>query len=407
VRTRLRQAGLIAAAVALTLSGCASPTPTRSPASVPGPTFEASASLAAPSASPEAPSPSPSDLLAGWTKPVRIGLSTCNANGSASVGIDLNGAYHIAAGCDGRIRYLVSTGGEWVRGDVPAPQDRQESDPRLAFEGNTVYLANTRSVSASCGDLPPDSWVYYRQRTLPDTAWSAPVQLGVKGYGLQSFRQDRGTVFATVRASGSGGKVYFETRRGSDFHRYLISGAVETAMRIGEDGAARVAYTADGAVRFGRFTGSGFSSESIAGTERDDYAPVLVLDKQDHAHILWTRALYRDGCRGPSGGPDAGTYYATNASGTWKTERITTDVGFASLQVDDATGHVDVLVVNSAAVRHFTNASKGSWTITTLATDLSGGVASSAIARDPVRGTLLAVWLRYEGIGGIFFATKG
>jgi hypothetical protein len=415
VRTRIRQAGLVVAALALMLSGCASATVTRSPGTAvaspvssalvsPEPSLEASAS-AAPSASVAAPTKPPAVVVASWTKAVRIGNS--NGCGPASVGIDTAGRYHLAATCSTGIRYFVSPGEvTWMMTDFLAPTDRLDVDPKLAFEGSTVYLAYTRLNPASCGPGGDDG-VYYRTRILPDGAWSGPIRLGPVGDGLQAFREDGGTIFATVK--GSDGHVYYETLRGSDTHRYVISGALETALRVGNDGAVRVAYAAAGGIRLGRFTGSGFSTTAIAGSKPEDSAPVLALDAQDAAHVLWNRYPYSVGCEGPDAPPDVGTYYATNASGTWKLQRITSVLGSSSLQVDGVTGRVHVLVANAAVIRYYTKAPNGYWTTTTLASgDSSDPVGSGLMARDPTRGTLLTVWDRQgETSAGIYFATKG
>jgi len=415
VRTRIRQAGFILAALALTLTGCASATATRSPeiavaspgSSVdasPEPSLEASASAPAPSASVAAPTPSAA-VVTSWTKPVRIENS--NGCGPAAIGIDSAGRYHLATTCSTGVRYYVSPGdGTWSMTDFAAPTDRLEVDPKLAFEGSTVYLAYTRLNPASCGPGGDDG-VYYRTRVLPDGAWSGPVRLGPVGDGLQAFREDGGTILATVK--GSDGYVYYEALHGSDSHRYLISGALQTALRVGNDGAARVAYAAAGGIRLGRFNGSGFSTTTIPGSKPEDSAPVLALDAHDSSHVLWNRYPYSVGCEGPDAPPDVGTYYATNASGTWKSERITSVLGSSSLQVDDVTGRVHVLVANAAVIRYYTKAPNGSWTTTLLASgDSSDPVGSGLMARDPARGALLTVWDRQgETSAGIYFATKG
>jgi hypothetical protein len=433
VRTRIRQAGLIVAALALMLSGCASATVTRSPGTAvaspvssvlasPEPSLEASASAPAHSASVAAPTKPPAAVVASWTKAALVGSSPeC---GPPAIGIDSAGSYHVAASCsvagaafgseDAHVRYFTALAdGKWSTTDLPAPADRWEFDPKLAFHGTTAYLAYSRVLQdGGCGGGHPDVGVYYRTRTLPDGAWSAPASVGAVGDALYAFREDGGTIFATVH--GSDMHIYFETLRGSDFHRYLISDALldsdapQAAMRVAADGTARIAYAAAGGIRFGRFTGSGFSTSTIPGSKPDDFAPLLVLDANDHAHVLWTRYPH-GGCSGTEPPNDAGLYYATNASGPWKAERFTTSDGYASLQVDDANGQVDILMASGDALRYYTKLRSGSWTNTVLS---SPGTAmnfgNAALARDPARGTMLAVWKGYsETSPGIYFATKG
>jgi hypothetical protein len=433
MRTRIRHAGLIVAVLALTLTGCTSATATRSPeiaiaspdssvAASPEPSLEPSASAAVPPASVATLTQPPAAIVATWTKAGLVGPSPeC---GPAAIGIDSAGRYHVAASCgtpgasfesqDTHVRYFTSLGDDkWSTTDLPAPADRWEFDPKLAFHGSTAYLAYSRvERDSGCGGGYPDVGVYYRVRSLPDGAWSAPIQLGPVGDGLHAFREDSGTILATVHSFD--GHIYFETLRGSDFHRYLIADALQdpdapqAAMRVAGDGTARIAYAAAGGIRFGRFADSGFTTSTIAGTKPGDFAPVLVLDTSDHAHVLWTRYPH-GGCALPDPPSDAGLYYATNVSGTWKAERFTTASGSAALQVDNTSGQVDILTASGHALGYYTKPRSGPWANTMLSSPgTSMDFGNAALARDPARGTLLAVWSgSSEPSPGIYFATKG
>jgi hypothetical protein len=266
-----------------------------------------------------------------------------------------------------------------------------------------VYVAFTRiAPEGGCsGSRGVDLGVYYRSRSKPDGAWSDPLQIGSPRDSLESFRVDGDTIHATV-FNGETGRAYYETLTGSTFHRYRI--AVAGSMRIGSDGRARMAYVGSRGLTYAVFTGSGFSTSriSIAG-DFIDSDPVLALDGSDNGHVVWTR---RQGAA-CGVGPGIGTYYATNAGGTWKAQRITRDVGDTSLQVDAATGQVQVLVGGETALLYLTMSSGGRWAPTKVAR--TKGATSPVLRLDPATGTLLAVYLspsRGGGPGTIYALTK-
>jgi hypothetical protein len=274
--------------------------------------------------------------------------------------------------------------------------------------GTVVYVAYSQiDLNGGCGSRGGDVGVYYRTRSEPNGSWSAARRIGLPTDSLQSFIVDGRTLHATVLdpTKARDGQVYYETLSGATYHRYLIPGAFgPTSMRVGSDGRARIAYRAAAGLRYAVFTGSGFTTSRIGGSTRRDWAPVLVLDSNDKAHVVWTRSPAPGGC--VSGEPNShdGTYYATNASGTWGSGRFTRALGSASLQLDNATGRVHVLV-GGAGLRYYTRASGGAWSgIKLLASD-----AESPVLRlSPATGTLLAVYIRYSrsGSSAIYTLTK-
>lgn len=359
----------------------AEPTPTATPTPTPKPT------TAPPSKPTPAPTPAPKPAL-GWTLPHQVGTATHCA--SVTAAIDAGSLYHAAAECDGAIHYYFSSdqGRSWTARVFTLAAHREEIDPRIGFQGDTVYVAYTRIIpDGGCGGgRGLDVGVYYRSRVLPNGAWSGATRFGSVADELQSFEVAGGTLHATVR--GKDGLSYYETLAGPTYHRYPISHVAigTTSMHVGSDGRAQIAYAAyGGGIRYAVFTGSGFSTHRIAGTTEYDSDAVAALDGNDKAHVVWTR--YQPAA---CGNYPVATYYATNASGTWQSQRITKEVGWTSIQVDPATGRVHVLIAAEGKLAYFTMAPNGHWTRTTLATASPMAVH---LQLDTNRGTVLAVYI--------------
>jgi hypothetical protein len=96
-------------------------------------------------------------------------------------------------------------------------------------------------------------------------------------------------------------------------------------------------------------------------------------------------------------------YYATNATGNWRSERLTTQTGQGAFQVDRATGQVNVLVATGDALTYYTKAPGGAWNHEKLAPRQAG---SPSISRDPATGRLLILYID-EGGSGIYTMSKG
>jgi hypothetical protein len=396
---------ILAAAVAIVVSGCtasglpplpsasvggagSTPTQTQAPSASALPGVAATAALT-PTATPTA-TPTP---ITTWSKPRSVGSATdCS---TVTAGIDVDSRSHIAAGCGGNIVYAVSNrDGSWSWKVFPHLADRLDLDPQIAFQGTIVYLAYTRiAPDGGCGSLGPDVGVFYR-RSQPDGSWTAPTRIGDPVDALESFRVAGGTIHAVVR--GDDVAPYYETVNGTSTHRYRISGAFgNVSLRVGTDGRAIIAYQTGDGLRYGVFTGAGFSTSAIGGSREDDWAPALALDGNNHAYVVWTRSPSPGGCAGPGPSPEDGTYYATNAGGTWETSRITTNLGRTSVQIDEATGQVHVLV-GSTGLRYYTKLPGGPWRGTKVSSDK---VLAAVVRLDPATGTLLAVYIRARDTG--------
>jgi hypothetical protein len=314
-----------------------------------------------------------------------------------TAGIDAANRHHVVAACDAGLRYSVSKpDGSWSTTAFPQPSNRKQVDPQIGFNGNIVYVAYSwlAAGDGGCGDDGfDDVGVYYRQRTLPDGSWSEPVRIGLKIDHLQAFRVEGTTLHAAVQNEADG-RTYYETLDGSTTQRYRLAAGDWTSLRIGADGRARIAYESSGSIRIATFTGSGFSTVKVPGSDGGS-APVLVLDSRDRAHVVWLRNPRAPAACGDTDAPDpkAGMYYATNASGKWQAQRFTSHRGSASLQVDGSTG-IHLVVASDFGLRYYAKSSTGSWQHRTLE---SRFVLSPVIRLDPATGSLLVAYIRQAG----------
>jgi hypothetical protein len=355
------------------------------PSATPSPT-------AAPSGTP------PGGAVSGWSAPQRIVGGDCAI---VSATIDENGTAHVATACNGSIHYAHSDSGRWTVAILDHPTDRIDQGPQLAFDGDVLYLAWTRIkvTDGGCGDSGlRDVGIYVRHRKRPDGAWSAAERIGSPTDGLQNLRVAGGTIHMTI-SDRSTDRVYYETARAGDVARYSVPGAVGgTSLRIGADGLARIAYEASRNLQFGVFDGSGFSHSGIPGS-KNSWGPSLVLDAQNHAHVLWTRSYHGEGCADAGPDPEEGTYYGTDASGTWTFRRISTSVGDGSLTLDPAGGRVYVAISGERGIRYLTKLGSGGWHQTRVTQE----GWSPIIRVSPKDGRVTIVYLGESG--GIYAVT--
>ena len=372
----------VVAAIVTVAAGCNAPAPARtSPV-----TGSGVAAVAAPSTAgdfPGSPAPSPITLpsetvsptphasprpapaaVAAWSKPALIRRGPCS---SLTAAIDTAGHYHVAAVCDGGIRYLTSDDGKaWKETSFVPPIDRLEVDPQLTLDGDTVYLAYNRlaPTDGGCGDDGlRDIGVYTRSRHLPNGSWSSPVRVGGKADRVQSFRVDDGVLHLTITTDDGSGPLYYESQAGLVVSELLIPNAVSTSLRVGDDGHPRIAYATGHAIRYARVDGGKLAIETVAATDNTNLtSPSLVLGPGDRAYMIWTQTTDGGGgCVSPEPGPLDGLYFGTDASGRWTTTRLSRTPGEASLTLDLSSGRVEVVVKNGPLLTEFSSVDGDSW----------------------------------------------
>ena len=279
------------------------------------------------------------------------------------------------------------------------PAQRREQRPRLAVEGNTLYLGVSRIGDlADCG-RPDDIGFYLRSRTLPDGAWSDAVRIGARGDRLQDIQVADGVVHAIVAAEG-GGPVSYESRAGTTLTRVVLPGAHTAVVQVGQDGKARVAYATEHGVGFGTVAGGELSTTTIAAHKRTNMSsPELLLGRDDQAFLKWTQSDQQtgEGCGTSGPGPLDGTYFATDRGGAWATMRVRRSTFGELLTMDPATGQMYMLMPDDSGTQHYLRQrTDGSWASAKIP-GLRG--AYQALMRvDPTRGRLVVIGAEGDGI---------
>jgi hypothetical protein len=345
------------------------------------------------------PDPSPPPAPTVWSK-ARVVLSPNCWNPAAA--IDEAGAIHVAAACRTRIRYATSKDGkEWRTATFSRPAHRLEVEPQVAVDGSTLYVAFTRlrETDGGCGDSGlEDLGVYYRSRTLPSGRWSRPVRLGAAGDRLQSFRVVDGVIHETYIAHDGQGPVSYGSLSRGSFRSVKIPGALQTSLRVGDDGRARIAYTTGDSMRYavarrdGRLpTRTIFKSDDMQLT-----APSLVLGAGNRAYLAWNaHEPWGGGCTdGAESVSKPGTYFGTDATGTWRVRRISKVVAAPSLTLDISTGRLYVALATDGGVREMTRLANGRWSGTRI--PRSRHLDQLVVRRDGVTGHLLLVGIRWS-----------
>jgi len=339
--------------------------------------------------------PSPRPRLARWsTTPRRIFGGYCS---SPAATIDGAGRFHVAAICEGRIRYATSTNGRsWKISSLTAPAGQFDVDPQLAADGTTLYLAYTRLrpiEQDTCGGraIQEDAvGVFYRTRELPDGRWSAATRIGHDGDHLQSLRVVNGVIHETFRADDSTGAVSYGSLKGSTFHAIAIPGAEASSLRVGDDRRPRIAYTTAHSLRYAVVAGDDRLETTVVFAADDVImeSPVLVLGDRDRAFVSWAAIPAGEGCETPPPTHE-GTWFATDVDGKWATKRLSKDIGVASLVIDVATGRLHATYNDSRGIRYVTRAADGTWSGSRL--DVSADFTGAVLRRDPATGLLMLV----------------
>lgn len=322
-----------------------------------------------------------------------------------SATIDDSGRRQLAVVCDGGIRYLTSLDGiDWDETPFVPAIDRIETEPRIAVDGETVYVAYSllAPMDGGCGDDGLDDLgVYIRSRRGLDGAWSDPVRVGRAGDRVQAFRAVDGVFHLTVTAD-DGSSMFYESVWSGGSTRMAIPDAVSTSLRVGDDGHARIAFATDHAIKYARVDDDQLLIETVAQDSATYLtSPSLVLGAGDRASIIWTQSVDSGGgCAGPDPGPHDGTYVATENGTGWNVERITRLQGQTSITLDPSTGGVEVVLAERGLI-HFSSTIDG-WSSETIPG--SEGIGSPVVRRDPVTGALVVFGINYET--GVLSLTK-
>lgn len=343
--------------------------------------------------------PPPPPIPTVWSKAAVVMSGDC---WSPTATVDAHGTFHVVSGCGMGIRYATSKDGRhWRTTVLPHLAHRSDVEPQIAIDGSTLYVAYTRQrqLDGACGDSGLiDVGVYYRTRTLPDGRWSAPSRLGAAGAHLQAFRVVNGVIHETFVTQNREGPVWYGSLSGGTFRSLRIPGATGTALRVGDDGRARIAYTTGRSIRYatvqdGRLTSRTVFSSKVMQLD----APSLVLGAGDHAYMAWAvHPVWGGGCT-DGDPPDVkpGTYFGTDVSGSWRIKRITALVTSPSLALDASTGRLYAALTTDRATRDLARRPDGTWT---LGRRIAGtnDMMSAVLRRDPVSGHLLLVGSRWH-----------
>jgi hypothetical protein len=235
----------------------------------PAPSANASGAPASPAPAPSAES-APSQLPSNRPPATWSGLQVTRQGECSNLAatIDETGRRHVAAVCDGGIRYLTSLNGtNWDETPFVPAIDRIETEPQIAVDGDTIYVAYSllAPLEGGCGDSGlRDLGVYVRSRSRQqlDGAWSDPVRIGREGDRVESFRAVDGVFNLTVTAN-DGQSTFYQSQSSRGATRIAIPDATSTSLRVGDDGHARIAYATGHAIEYARVEGDGLTVRTV------------------------------------------------------------------------------------------------------------------------------------------------
>ena len=274
-----------------------------------------------------------------------------------------------------RVRTRASTSA--TRSSTTSSHDRRWTATSRSARSPTSRVIAFKHVSADgdrgirYGKPTNGTWTFENASTDPsapsvvvDDAWHAriftgdaelsnatgtwiPSTLGLTGHDLRASRDPDGHAWVAFQTGVDTPSIASDRSGGwqtaSNYFGYPGSGAVA----VGVDGRIHWAIAGDTLTYESSDALDGPWSQKTLGEHATD--PSILVDETGSVHILWRRTT-----------SDEGTYYTTNASGSWATTRLTrTSAEGAPALALDGTGHIYV-----AVVRGFWAASPGLYLIT-------------------------------------------
>ena len=306
------------------------------------------------------------------------------------------GRMHVAASCEGGIRYLTSDDGvDWTATSIVPGIDVLEVDPELTVDGDTLHLAFTRlrPDGGDCGPAEVRLGVIHQSRAVASGDWSEQDQIGEEGDWLGSFDVLGGVVHATVKAMSEPstcrrpGPPSRGSRSPTRARRPSGSAETESPHRVCDwkgalPRARRCRFVGDPQPledrRDERAEPAARARARRPSLSRLDAIPGFARRLHQHRAGAPRRDLVRLGSRR-----------------LLATERITTALRETSLALDPTTSQVHLLV-NAQTLVYFSSDADGSWTSSEVPGSV--GLSTTVVMADPASGRLAIVGTDEAGL---------
>ena len=407
-----RRSIVAAALVVIVVAGCTA-APSASMPSVPPATVGPSAPsprvtsepvstpTAAPSDATPTAAPTAAPTTRGWSEPFAVQQFETNTCEGVSGAYGPRSDIVLVTTCDGDVQIAhARSADDWEMLIIEGPDGVILHGAQVAFDGDRLFVAADLLApeDGGCGDPGlRETGIRVWSRDLQASGpWAAPLTLGGSEDHLQSFRVVDGVIHATVRAGLHAGEVAYLRSSGRSSGRVPIADAIETSLRVGSDGVARVAYTTPDGLRLATMDAGAPEPETIyRGT--DAHGPTLVLAGGNEPILMWSAEWGPGGCAEPDPLAHHGTYVFSDVLGVAASERLTTSTGASSLTLDIPGGMAYVVTSEVTDERRGTYLysrpiAGGEWTSKPVNEDLTGAV----MRVDQASGGAFLAWIAYE-----------
>jgi hypothetical protein len=263
--------------------------------------------------------------------------------GQLSMAVDSNGRIHIAASrANGNLVYITDRTGAWTEvvvahGDTVGDVGFTWDQPSLALDENdrvTIAAVDSDWGVTGC-DCTGGIFTFSDKGRARGTFPAKGTKRATAGSHSPSIKTVGGHLYLAYRRGATEPEepaaIRFKTDatgRWTDTRVASFPYAPATiSLRIGSDGKARIAFDAFGIqVATAATVAGGFTVQKVPGTTRNDAGAVLSLTSTDRPVVAWTRTW-----QAPNG-----ARYASRATGTWITRRVSSHVGAVALTLDAA-----------------------------------------------------------------------